>query len=127
MKRLKNPMPFRKAIYDIYFSKKVSDLVNNVVGKEKVSGIYKITEIESGRVYVGKSVNIGERWKEHIKRGAGAVPLTQNKLYPAMIEKGIENYTFEVLETTKDVERLSEMERYWQDFFKAREFGYSMR
>ena len=120
-------MPFYRAVYDIYFANKVSDLVSNVVGKGRVSGIYKITEIESGKVYVGQSVDIGERWKQHIRRGSGAVALTNNKLYPAMIESGVENFTFEVLEITEDVSKLNEMEKYWQEFFKAKEFGYSMR
>lgn len=127
IQKLRNPMPFYRAVYDIYFANKVSDLVSNVVGRGRVSGVYKITEIESGKVYVGQSVDIGERWKQHIRRGSGAVALTNNKLYPAMIESGVENFTFEVLETTEDVSKLNEMEKYWQEFFKAKEFGYSMR
>jgi len=46
--------------------------------------------------YVGQSNNIAERWKQHIKRGVGADPPTQNKLYPAMLEFGAEKFTFEI-------------------------------
>jgi len=59
--KLKNPMPFRKAVYDIYYKNKINDLVDRIVGKEKVGGIYKITHIESGKTYVGQSVDIGNR------------------------------------------------------------------
>jgi len=61
IKILRNPQPFYKAIYEIYYKNKVSDLVNRVVGKGRVSGIYKLTHISSGKCYIGKSVDIGER------------------------------------------------------------------
>lgn len=66
--RLTNPVPLYKAIYDIYFKGVVKELGVrlNATG---VCGIYKITNTESGKVYVGQSVNIAERWKQHIKRG----------------------------------------------------------
>jgi hypothetical protein len=44
-----------------------------------------------------------------------------------MMEHGIESFQFEVVETTTDTTKLSEMEKYWQEFFKAKEFGYSMK
>lgn len=127
IRRLRNPMPFRKAVYDIYYKNKVNDLVARVVGNGRVSGIYKITHIESGKCYVGQSVNIGDRWKQHAKRGCGADVLTNNKLYPAMMELKLENFSFEVVETTEDTSRLNEMEKYWQEYLKAKEFGYSMK
>lgn len=127
VKKLKNPVPFRKAIYDIYYRQKINDMVLRVVGRGRVSGVYKITHIESGRCYVGQSVDIGDRWKQHSKRGVGAEALTSNKLYPAMMEFGLASFTFEVIETTEDTIRLNEMEKYWQDFFQAKDFGYSIR
>jgi hypothetical protein len=39
-----------------------------------------------------------ERWRQHIKRGIGAETPTRNKLYPAMLAIGVENFTFEVIE-----------------------------
>lgn len=127
IRHLKNPMPFYKAIYDIYYKNKVNDLVLRVVGSERVSGIYKITHISSGKTYVGQSVDIGERWKQHAKRGCGADVLTQNKLYPAMMEHGIDKFMFEIVDTTTDTAKLNEMEKYWQNFFQSKEFGYSMK
>lgn len=89
-------------------------------------GIYKITNIHNGMCYIGQAVNIAERWKQHIKRGVGAETPTRNKLYPAMLEEGVENFTFEIVEECSQA-MLDEREDYWQDFFKAKEFGYSIK
>ena len=75
--------------------------------------------------YVGQAANLAERWKQHIKRGLGADPVTKNKLYPAMKAIGVENFSFEVIEECER-SKLDEREDYWQDFFKAKEFGYSI-
>lgn len=58
--RLANPVPLYKAIYEIYFRGPVKELgiKLNAVG---VCGIYKITNVENGKVYVGQSVDIAER------------------------------------------------------------------
>ena len=37
-----------------------------------------------------------------------------------------ENFTFEVVEQC-DNAHLTEREKYWTDFYKAQEFGYSIR
>lgn len=61
VKHLKNPLPLYKAIYEIYYKNKVNDLIMRVVGNDRVSGIYKITHIDSGKCYIGQSVDIGDR------------------------------------------------------------------
>lgn len=76
--------------------------------------------------YVGQAANLAERWKQHIKRGLGADLVTKNKLYPAMKAIGVENFSFEVIEECER-SKLDEREDYWQDFFKAKEFGYSIK
>jgi len=47
-----------------------------------------------------------------MKRGVGAEALTNNKLYPAMMELGAHNFMFEIVETTQDASKLNEMEKY---------------
>ena len=88
--------------------------------------IYKITNLENGMVYVGQAVNIADRWKQHIRRGVGADPPTQNKLYPAMIATGVENFMFEIIEEC-NAAKLNEREQYWQQFYSAKSFGYSIK
>ena len=110
----------------MYYEKPYTDLVGRVVGSGVHCGIYKITNLQNKRCYIGQSANIAERWRQHIKRGVGAEAATRNKLYTAMKAYGVENFTFEIVE---ECERslLNERESYWQDYFKAKEFGYSIR
>ena len=97
----------------------------SLIYKERVAA-YKITNIENGMCYVGQAVNIADRWKQHIKRGIGAETPTRNKLYPAMLAFGVENFTFEIVEECER-EKLNERELYWQEYFGAKEFGYSIK
>lgn len=123
---LRDKEPLNKVIWKVYYEKPTNDLIGRVIGSGTHTGIYKITNIDSQKCYVGQAANLADRWKQHIKRGVGADAPTRNKLYPAMRELGPENFTFEVIE---ECERslLDSREDYWQDYFKAKEFGYSIK
>lgn len=122
----RNPEPVNKVIWKTYYEKPYTDLVGRVIGSGVHCGIYKITNLQNNMCYVGQSTNIAERWKQHIKRGLGADTPTRNKLYPIMQTVGVENFSFEIIEEcTKS--QLNDREDYWQDFFKAKEFGYSIK
>ena len=123
---LRQKEPLNKVIWKVYYEKPYTALIGRVIGNKKITGIYKITNLENGMCYVGQSVDIAERWKQHIKRGIGADPATQNKLYPAMLEQGVENFTFELLEECPGAQ-LTEREKFYTDFYKAQEFGYSIK
>ena len=123
---LRNPEPLNKVIYKYYYEKPYNDLVGRVLGSKTYTGIYKITNLVNGMCYVGQAVNLSERWRQHIKRGLGAETPTNNKLYPAMQKFGVENFSFEMIEECER-SKLNEREDYWQDYFKAKEFGYSIK
>ena len=123
---LRDKEPLNKVIWKCYYEKPTTDLIGRVIGSGSHTGIYKITEISTGKCYVGQAANLSDRWKQHIKRGVGADAPTRNKLYPAMIAAGPENFTFEVVEIC-DRSALDEREKYWTDYFKAQEFGFSIR
>lgn len=57
------------------------------------SGIYKITNIHSGKIYVGQSVNIEHRWWVH-----GALKSECVKIRNAIIKHGRAKFTFDILE-----------------------------
>ena len=123
---MRDKEPLNKVIWKVYYENPYTDLVGRVLGKEVHTGIYKITNLTNGMCYVGQAVNAADRWKQHIKRGIGAETPTRNKLYPAMAALGVENFSFELIEEcSKD--DLNEKEQYWQEFFKAKEFGYSIK
>ena len=123
---LRDQEPLNKVIWKVYYEKPTTDLIGRVIGSGVHSGIYKITNLENQKCYVGQAVNLADRWKQHIKRGVGADAPTRNKLYPAMMAIGVENFSFEVIEEC-DREQLDAREDYWQDYFKAKEFGYSIK
>ena len=123
---LRNSEPLNKVIWKVYYEKPTTDLIGRVVGTGTHTGIYKITNIKSQKCYVGQAANIADRWKQHIKRGIGAETPTRNKLYPAMLEEGIENFTFEIVEEV-DRSLLNDREDYWQNYFHAKDFGYSIK
>ena len=65
-------------------------------------GIYKIENLINGKVYIGQSVNIKERWNEHklinSRTSKDALKKQKYPLYLAFQKYGLENFSFEVLE-----------------------------
>ena len=123
---LRDKTPLNKVIYKVYYERPLTDMIGRVVGSGVHTGIYKITNINNQMCYVGQAANIADRWKQHVKRGVGAEDWTQNKLYPAMYSLGVENFTFEIVEECNR-SKLNEREDYWQDYFHAKDFGYSIK
>lgn len=123
---LRDSEPLNKVIWKVYYEKPYTDLVGRVIGPGAHTGIYRITNTKNNMCYVGQAANLAERWRQHIKRGVGAEAPTKNKLYPAMMSFGVENFTFEVIEEC-DRADLDAREDYWQDYFHAKDFGYSIK
>lgn len=111
-----------KLIWSSYFQKQVTDLCNRVVGTSTKCGIYKITNLETKEVYVGQSVNLSERIKQHCKCGLGIDNPASNKLYNNMLKYGLWNFTFEILEECTR-EELNEKERLWISMYQSDIFG----
>ena len=123
---LRDKETLNKVIWKSYYEKPTTDLIGRVIGSGTHTGIYKITNLDNQMCYVGQATDLAARWKQHIKRGIGAETPTRNKLYPVMLALGVENFSFEVIEECSR-EELDTREDYWQDYFKAKEFGYSIK
>lgn len=119
---LRHPEVLNKVLWTTYYQKPYQDLVSRQFESSKPTGIYKITCLTDNKIYIGQSVNVSNRFSEHIKRGLGAEPATKNRLYPAMQKYGVENFVFELLEEVPR-EKLDERERYWIQFFHSAESG----
>lgn len=85
-------------------------------------GIYKIQNLINGKLYIGQSVDIEQRWKEHISAAKG--DYYHYTLYKAMRKYGIENFSFSIIEECNRDE-LSEKEKYWIKFYNSYEEGYN--
>ena len=68
--------------------------------------------------------DIYKRWSQHAKCGLGIDTPPGNKLYQAIQEYGLENFTFEVLTECNSTE-LDEKEKYFISLYQADTFGYN--
>lgn len=124
--RLNNPRIVSMLIWQTYYQKPMTTLCNNILGNSTKCGIYKITNRKSEMVYIGQSVDISRRWKDHAKCGLGIDTPPGNKLYKSMFEDGLENFSFELLEECPK-EQLNEKEMYWISMYQSDKFGYNIQ
>ena len=98
----------------------------NVLGGATVEkcGIYKITNQETDLCYIGQSKDIATRWKNHAKAGLGIDTPAGNKLYKAMQQYGLENFSFELLEECAATD-LNEKEKFYINLYQADNYGYN--
>lgn len=101
--------------------------LHNEVG-EKVGimiGIYKIENKINGKVYIGQSVNIKRRWKNHKTASTCEKDHTYNyPLYKAFRKYGIDNFTFDVIEECELFE-LDRLEKFWINYYNSYVKGYN--
>lgn len=88
-------------------------------------GIYKITNINNGKVYVGRAANIEKRWKEH-KDALAAGTHHSYKLqecYDALTNK--DDLRFEIVEEVPYENERVVKEQYYIDKYDAFHNGYN--
>ena len=125
--QLSKPSTLYKLIWKEYYENSFNTMVGRVLGGDvDKSGIYKITNIKNQMVYIGQAVNIGSRWRTHVKRGLKAEEGTSNRLYTALWEEGVENFTFQVVEFC-DRKDLTEREKFYISFYNTKEYGYNSK
>ena len=118
--RLRHPEAVNKVIWSAYYQKPLAELRKRVAVES--SGVYKITRIKTGEIYIGQAVNVSTRWADHVKSALGVGTLTSSQLHRIMFEDGPENFTFELLEeVSKD--KLRERESYYIDFYDSKTYG----
>ena len=123
-KDLNNPRILSMLIWTTFFRDKITELCNNVLGTKTIIGIYKITNQETKECYIGQSVDIAKRWKDHAKCGLDIDRPQGNKLYQNMIEYGLWNFTFELLEECPR-EQLNEKEKFYISLYDSCNYGFN--
>ena len=86
-------------------------------------GIYKITNKINHKCYIGQSVNINKRWNAHINQ-FNNIDVYNYPLYRAFRKYGLENFSFEVIETCPR-DKLNEREKYWIQYYDSCCNGYN--
>ena len=87
------------------------------------SGIYKITNLLNGKVYVGQSQNVFERKFQHftaLRKGNH-----ENREMQKDWNKNNRGFRWDVIEFCPIAE-LNSREKYWIDYFNSIECGYNI-
>lgn len=93
------------------------------------SGIYTITNIINGKIYIGFAKNFQGRYRNHFYKLRNGVHKNKH-LQSAFDKNGEENFRFEVLEEYPNEKFiLASMEHYWANLLNVhdRKYGYNKR
>src|SRR4051812_21781755 len=86
---------------------------------ELKAGIYKITR-PSGKVYIGRSINIKKRWMEHKNE-------TPSLIYRSIKKHGYHSHKFEVLSYTSiNHELLNKLEVYYIEKYNSTDISVGL-
>lgn len=89
--------------------------------QQRITGIYKITNKNNNKVYIGQSQDIALRWRQH-KQNYQTMPGWYEE---ARVEStSIDDFTFEVIQECKK-EELDELETYWISYYNSIKQGYN--
>ena len=122
--KLNKPRILYMLIWQTFFRTPMTTLCNQVIGTSTKSGIYKITNQKTKECYIGQAVDLAARWKDHAKYGLHIDTPAGNKLYKAMQEYGIWNFSWEILEEVAPAQ-LNEKEDYYIQLYDSINFGYN--
>ena len=120
--KVSQPTVLSKLIWTTYIQKPTNALCLRLTKGKTVTGIYKITNLLTSQVYIGQSVDISSRIKQHIKAGLGINCTSLNKLYSSMQSDGVYNFKYEILEECPS-SALNELEKKWIDIFQSNVYG----
>ena len=121
--KVQHPDIINKLVWSEYIKPYIDGTFKRV-GIEDKPGIYKITSIDSGKCYIGKSTNVKKRIADHFKSSIGIKTIADQAVHHEIWKTGFWNWTIEVI-IYCEKEQLNELEKYYIDFFKSQEFGYN--
>lgn len=120
-----HPRVISKLIWQTYFQPLAKQKFIMILGNTTKCGVYKITNLLDNKCYIGQSVDIYKRWCDHCKCGCGMDTPKNNKLYTAMLEDGLENFSFELLEECLK-EELNKKEAFYINLYESNDYGYNI-
>lgn len=82
-------------------------------------GIYKIENLINGKIYIGQSIDIKDRFSSHKRIPSSSEEIKKHyPLYRAFNKYGLENFSFEIIEQCEK-NQLNEREKYWIDYYHS--------
>lgn len=121
--KVRHPDVISKLVWAEYIRPYIADTFKRV-GIEAKPGIYKLTNILNGKSYIGKSTDIKKRIADHMKSSVGILAIADQAVHHEILKEGIWNWAIECV-TYCEKEELSDLEKYYIDFFQTQMFGYN--
>lgn len=121
--KVRHPDIISKLVWSEYIKPYLDDTFKRIEIKSE-PGIYKLTNINTNKPYIGKSTDVKKRITDHFKGSVGIKNIADQAVHHAILQDGVWNWTIEII-TYCDKDRLSELEKYYIDFFKTQEYGYN--
>ena len=121
--KVQHPDIISKLVWAEYVKPYLDDTFKRIEIKAE-PGIYKLTNLDSGKAYIGKSTDIKKRIADHFKSAIGIKSIADQVVHHEILKTGFWNWSIEVL-TYCDKDKLSELEKYYIEFFDTQTFGYN--
>jgi len=125
IKKITKPRAILMAIWQAYYQPIAKKKFPKILGKADVCGIYKITNQQTGECYIGQAKDCRKRWYEHCRFGIGIDSPQGSQLYSAMLEYGLDSFSFELLLECSP-EELNEKEKYFIKLYNSNIVGYNI-
>ena len=125
--RLHNKQALYKLVWSTYLQQAYKNTFHNILGnRDPRNVIYCIENINTGKKYIGKtSAEVSKRWTEHIKTSLNIGTVKTTNIHKALYNHWDE-FIFYILAET-DKEKLSEMEKYYIEFYESDKYGYNIK
>ena len=114
--QLHNRNVIPKLIWELFIRRPTQEMIKRVTNGRECSGIYKVTNKQTGESYIGRSSNIPNRWQNHLKTAVGLEGAAASTFHTRLAHDGLWNYTWEILEEAPK-EKLSEREAFYIELY----------
>ena len=121
--KVQHPDIISKLVWAEYVKPNLDNTFKRIEVKAE-PGIYKLTSLENGMSYIGKSTDVKKRIADHFKSSIGIRSIADQAVHHAILKEGFWNWSIEII-TYADKDKLNELEKYYIEFFKTQEFGYN--
>lgn len=121
--KVQHPDIINKLVWAEYVKPYIAETFKRIEIKE-APGIYKLTNIQNKKCYIGKSTNIKKRITDHFKSSIGISTISDQAVHHEILNTGFWNWMIEIIEYC-DKDKLNEQEKFYINFFQSQSYGYN--